>query len=189
VEPLAALAAIGTAIGTGVGYAIGGKQGILPGAAALGALGAGIGYVVGKHVADQKEKFACEADYLDAVIASARQVNEETRQSNASFRSEIATLDRDIARLETQQHQKAGKIKALQEQGQRLATTLSQADKQLQKVRIELEIQKQVLAQEQGQSPEYLQKLQTQVTELEHNKTELERHINRLASLKTRVAV
>ena len=116
-------------------------------------------------------------------------MNEQTRQYNTSFRSEVATLDREIARLETQHHQKAAKIQAWQEQGQRLAAQLSQADKQLQKVRIELEIQRQVLAQEQGQAPEYLQKLKTQVTELESNKAELEQHINRLASLKTRVAV
>ena len=49
-EAIAVIAAVGTAIGAGLGAVVGGKKGVLPGAAALGALGAGIGYVVGTHI-------------------------------------------------------------------------------------------------------------------------------------------
>ena len=42
---------------------------------------------------------------------------------------------------------------------------ISEAQKQLQKVNKEVDIQKSVLAKEQGQSQEYLNKLQTQVRE------------------------
>jgi len=179
----------GAALGALTGYAFGGAKGAAIGAAAGAGVGAGAGYLYGTHVANQKEKFAREEDYLNAVIYSAQQTNEQTRQYNDSLRSEIYNLDQETALLVNQYNQKAMTKTQLQKEEQRLATKISEAQKQLQKVHNELEIQKRVLAQEKGQSPEHLKQLQIQVKELEQNKAELEQHINRLASIKTRVAV
>src|SRR6266852_3957822 len=63
----------GAALGALTGYALGGAKGAAIGAAAGAGVGAGAGYVYGTHVANQKEKFAREEDYLDAVINSAIQ--------------------------------------------------------------------------------------------------------------------
>lgn len=179
----------GAALGALTGYAIGGSKGAMYGAIAGGAVGAGTGYAVGTHIANQKAKFAREEDYLDAVIVSAHQMNEQTRQYNVALHSEVDNLDRQTASLIKQYNQKTVQKAALQKEEQVLGTRITQAQGQLQKVSNELEIQKRVLAQEQEQSQEHLKKLQAQIVELERNKTELERHINRLASIKTRVAV
>jgi chromosome segregation ATPase len=140
-------------------------------------------------VANQKQKFAKEEDYLDAVIVRAHQMNDQTQQYNASLRDEVNALDRTTASLVQQYNQKAAAKVALQKEEKRLAAKISEAQGQLQKVGRELEIQRRVLTQERGQAPDRLKKLQTQVTELERNKAELEQQINRLASIKTRVAV
>ncbi|MFL5624161.1 MAG: hypothetical protein ACJ788_01020 [Ktedonobacteraceae bacterium] len=188
-EGTGAGAVIGALTGAAVGALAGGKKGAIIGAAAGAGVGAGAGYAYGNHVANQKEKFAREEDYLDAVINSAQQMNEQTQQYNASLRSEVNTLDRETALLVRQYNQRAITRGELQKEEQRLATKISEAQKQLQRLGKEMEIQRGVLAKEQGQSQEHLKKLQMEVAELERQKTELEQHINRLASIKTRVAV
>jgi hypothetical protein len=188
-EGTGAGAVLGALTGAAVGALAGGKKGAIIGAAAGAGVGAGAGYAYGTHVANQKEKFAKEEDYLDAVITSAQQTNEQTQQYNAALQSEVQTLDRETALLVKQYNQKAMTKMAMQKEEQRLAAKISEAQKQLQKVSHELEIQRRVLAQEQGQSQEHLKRLQTQIRDLEQNKVELEQHINRLASIKTRVAV
>ena len=188
-------AVVGTVTGAAAGAAIaaaatkGDPTAILIGAGAGAVTGLIAGLLVAKHVADQKEKFAREEDYLDAVITSAQQMNAQTQQYNASLQSEINTLDQDTAVLITQYNQRASTKAELHKEEKRLAAKISEAQKQLQKVNKEVDIQKSVLTKEQGQSQEHLNKLQTQVRELEQNKAELEQHINRLASIKTRVAV
>jgi DNA repair exonuclease SbcCD ATPase subunit len=188
-EGTGAGALIGAGLGAAIGALAGGGRGAAIGAGAGAAAGALGGYALGTHVANQKEKFARQEDYLDAVIASAQQTNEQTQQYNAALRNDINALDRETTSLVQQYNRKVLAKVALQKEEQRLAAKISEAQKQLQKVGRELDIQRQVLAQERGQAPEHLKRLQTQVTELERNKAELEQHINRLASLKTRVAV
>ena len=151
-EGTGAGAVIGALTGALVGYAAGGQKGALIGATAGAGVGAGAGYAYGTHVANQKEKFAKEEDYLDAVIVSAHQMNEQTQQYNASLRSEVDTLDRQTASLVQQYNQKTVQKGTLQKEEQRLATKISEAQKQLQKVSNEVEIQRRVLAQEQGQT-------------------------------------
>jgi hypothetical protein len=188
-EGTGAGALLGAALGAGLGALAGGGRGAAIGAGAGAAVGALGGYALGTHVANQKQKFAKEEDYLDAVIVSAQQMNDQTQQYNASLRDEVNALDRTTASLVQQYNQKAAAKVALQKEEKRLAAKISEAQGQLQKVGRELEIQRRVLTQERGQAPDRLKKLQTQVTELERNKAELEQQINRLASIKTRVAV
>ena len=182
-------AGAGAAAGALLGALLGGEKGAAIGAGAGALVGSGAGYLVGTHVANKKAQYAKTEDYLDAVIASARQVNDQTRQYNASLRSQVERLDRETVALVKQYNQKTIRKAGLQKEEQTLAAKIAETQGHLQKVQNELKIQRQVLAQEQGQSPERLEKLQVQVTELERNKAELEQHINRLASIKTRVAV
>src|SRR5215475_9173201 len=72
-------AIVGAALGAGLGAIFGGGKGAAIGAGAGAAAGALGGYALGTHVANQKQNFARQEDYLDAVIASARQMNEQTQ--------------------------------------------------------------------------------------------------------------
>jgi uncharacterized protein YcfJ len=188
-EGTGAGAVLGAATGALIGYLAGGEKGALIGVASGAAVGAGAGYAVGTHVANQKAKYVKQEDYLDAVIDSARKMNQETRQFNALLGSQIDTLDRETTSLVRLYNQRAVRKVELQKEEQMLAARISQARAQLQKVRNELNVQVKVLTQEKGQSQDQLQKQQAQINELARNKVELEQYINRLASIKSRVAV
>ena len=85
-------AGIGAGLGALLGSSIGGKHGAAAGALLGGAAGALGGFAYGNHVANQKERFANQEDYLDAVIESSRQVNETSRSYVVSVRNEIKQL-------------------------------------------------------------------------------------------------
>lgn len=184
---------VGTAAGAGLGAAIGalagGKSGAWKGAMLGGIAGALVGYGVGSHVADQKEKFASDEEYLDAVIQNAREANEQTKAYNAHLSDEIKKLDQETALLVSQYNQKKVTKAALDNEKERLEAKLTESEKVLQAVKDELAIHKRVLAQEKDQSQDQLNALQEQIAELERNRAELEQQVDTLASIKTRVSV
>ena len=102
--------------GQALGAIFGGGKGAAIGAAVGGGVGLLAGHGFGTHVANQKEKFAREEDYLDAVIVSARQVNDETKQYNVSLTNEINTLDAKTTQLVKQYNQKRVSKKVLENQ-------------------------------------------------------------------------
>jgi hypothetical protein len=182
-------AAAGAGLGAIIGAIAGGKDGAWKGAVAGGLVGALGGFALGTHVANQKAKYANDEDYLDAVIANARQVNEETKQYNAYLDNEIQKLDQETALLVRQYNQKKITKVALNNEKAKLEAKLAESEKVLQAVKNELAIQKRVLKEEQGQSQAQLNALQAQIVELERHKAELEQQVDTLASIKTRVSV
>jgi len=180
---------LGAAAGAAGGAIFGGGKGAAIGAGAGAALGALGGYAYGTHVANQKAKFAREEDYLDAVIANARQTNEQMRQYNASLRNDVSALDRETAELVRQYNRRAVTKVALQQQAQRLDAKLAEARNQAQKLGKERDILQGVLAQEQGQAPEHLRQLQAEVANLERQKAEMEQLMNKILNAKNRVPV
>jgi uncharacterized membrane protein len=182
-------AGVGAALGALIGYAAGGERGALIGAASGAAVGAGGGYALGTHVANQKEKYVKQEDYLNAVIDSARQMNEQTRRYNASLRDQVNALDHETISLVEQYNRKTLQKVELKKREKIISEKIVEVQDQLHKVRNEFDIQRKVFAQEKGQYKEHLKQLQEQIFQLESNKLELEGHIYRLASIKTRVAV
>ena len=179
----------GAALGALTGFVAGGTKGAVVGAVAGAAVGAGAGYAYGTHVANQKEKFATQEDYLDANIQSAQRMNEETQQYNVSLQREITILDHDTALLVQQYEQRARTKGEMHQEEQRLATRIAEVQQHLQKVNDELEQQRGVLAREQGQSQARLKTLQMEVTKLERQKSELGQKITLMAKIQDRVAV
>lgn len=95
----------GTLTGAGVGAAAGAivaaLVGVSParGAVIGAAIGAPLGLAAGVYVANQKEKYATEEQYLDACIAESRQYNEEAGKDIAYMQNYIAEENVRIARL------------------------------------------------------------------------------------------
>ena len=96
----------GAAIGAGVG----------------GVVGAGTGYAWGSHVASKRAEYSlCQEDYVNALLASARETQEQTRQYNATLTADIQRLDRETARLVQQYKQRRITRSALQRSRQETA--------------------------------------------------------------------
>lgn len=194
VEGTAIGAGVGAGVGAVVGYILGGKQGALIGAGAGAALGGAAGYAWGAHVASKKEQYASQEDYLDAVIASARQVNENTQQYNASLTSDIDKIDREANTLVRQYNEKKIQKAALEAKRKETETKAAEAKKQLAAVNTEIEIQQKVLKQEKSdvksaQAQNRLNAMETEVSQLEQRRDELGRRIDALAAIGVRVKV
>jgi cell division protein FtsB len=186
-------AAVGTAGGAAVGAALGaifgGKDGAIIGASVGAGMGLLAGAVYGTHVANQKAKFANEEDYLNAVIASAQQINNETRQYNASLAKEINDFDSDTRQLVRQYNQKLVSKKILEDKQRVVVAKLFEAEAQLKKVKNELNSQSKVLNQVQDQSSPQVAQWNSEIAELTKNRSALEEQVTKLAAIKTRVSV
>jgi hypothetical protein len=179
----------GAAVGASLGAIFGGERGAAIGAAVGGGAGLLAGTAFGTHVANQKEKFAREEDYLDAVITSARQVNNEAKQYNVSLANEINTLDAKTTQLVKQYNQKRMSKKVLEDNKRIVTQKLAEADAQLRKVKNELSNQSKVLNEIQDQSSAQVKQWDNEIAELTKNRSDLEEQVTKLAAIRTRVSV
>ena len=186
-------AAVGTAGGAAAGAALGaifgGKDGAIIGASVGAGVGLLAGALYGTHVANQKAKFASEEDYLDAVIASAHQLNNETKQYNISLAEQVNDLDAKTVQLVRQYNQKLVGKKSLEDEQRVIVAKLSEMEAQLKKVKSELNSQSKVLNQVQDQSSPKVAQWNSEIAELVKNRSALEEQVTRLAAIKTRVSV
>jgi len=140
-----------TATGALVGALIGGiigdsKKGVAIGAA----VGAIAGSVYGKHVADKKEEYASNEDYMNAVIAEADKVVKAAKEHRATLEAVIAERQVELARLND-------KSLNAQEENEELKARLAQVKEQTEKLKNiisqEIKIQEQTLEQERAVIP------------------------------------
>lgn len=187
-------AGAGAGVGALLGAAFGGERGAALGAKLGALLGGTAGFAWGNHVASKKEKFASEEDYLDAVITSAREVNDETRQYNVELQNEINRLEYATQQLARQYEQKRVTKMALQEQVQEVDAKRAEAKKQLAMVESEIQIQQRVLQTEQKsaesvRAKSQLANMEAEIAQLEKLRSELEQQIDTLATIGARVSV
>jgi hypothetical protein len=184
----------GAGIGALAGAIIGGGDGAKKGAVIGGGVGCVAGLAAGIHVANQKEKFANREDYLDAVTANAKKVNEDTRLYNESLSVAIRQFDIKTESLVLQYKQKKVSKSQLVKQEEMLQNRMEVAEKKLKIIKDEIEIQHGVLDKEKkagsvASDNNRFHIMQSQINELERNKAELEQGIGKLASIKNRVSV
>src|SRR4029453_14676937 len=182
-----------TAVGTGVGAAVGAGVGALVGggggAAVGGGVGAGTGYVWGPHVASKRAQYSRQEDYVNALLASARETQEQTRQYNTTLTADVQRLDRDTARLVQQYRQRRIPKSALQRSRQETAAKLAEAEQQLQHVETEIQIQQRAPQQEQelvrtARVPSHMRTMHAEIRQLERQRDVLEQQVQTLASIK-----
>ncbi len=183
-------AAAGAIIGGLLGYAIGGRKGAAWGAG-IGAAAGGVGgYAYGSHVADQKEKYASQEDWLDACIENADQVCEETRQYSEGLSIEIETIDQETMMLAEQYDQKFIERETLVAKKNDIEGKLALARENLEKAQFELENQEKVFMEAYNSNQaSYMHALGKKIEELRQYITELESHTEMLASFSQRMAV
>lgn len=188
----------GTAVGAGggallgavIGGLAGGSDGALIGAAVGAGTGAAVGYAYGTHVAKQKEKYAKTEDWLDACIASAEQVNQETRAYNLALETDIQTLQAETDSLTIAYAQKKVKKSALQKEKSKIDTKLAEANKKLDRSKFELENQQLATADaRKGGQTQQADKLDQEIAQLKETVAELEAQTQSLASMSARMAV
>jgi len=184
----------GAAVGAGVGALVGGGRGAAIGAGVGGVVGAGAGYAWGSHVASKRADYARQEEYVEALLASARETQEQTRQYNAALTGDIQRLDRETARLVQQYQQRRLAKSALQRSQQATAAKLAEAEQQLHHVETEIDIQHRALQHEPTltrptQGPSQVQALHTEIRQLERQRDVLAQQVQTLASINARLAV
>jgi YMGG-like Gly-zipper len=194
VESTAVGTGVGAAVGAGVGALVGGGRGAAIGAGVGGVVGAGTGYAWGSHVASKRAQYSRQEDYANALLASARETQEQTRQYNTTLTADVQRLDRETARLVQQYRQRRIPKNALQRSRQETAAKLAEAEQQLQHVETEIQIQQRALQQEQelvrtARVPSHMRTMHAEIRQLERQRDVLEQQVQTLASINTRLAV
>ncbi len=160
------------------------------GGAIGGAIGAGAGYLYGTHVAQQKEKYASQEDWLDACIASAEKTNEETKAYNRQLAGEIETLKEKSSKLQKKYKAKKASKADMVVLKSRIDQTSSQAEEALKKAKFELQNQISVAEQiNRGDAPEQSKALDKRITSLKKSINELEEKTDSLAALSVTMGV
>jgi chromosome segregation ATPase len=184
----------GAAVGAGVGALVGGGRGAAIGAGVGGVVGAGAGYAWGSHVASKRAAYARQEEYIEALLASARETQEQTRQYTAVLTGDIQRLDRETTRLVQQYKQRRIAKTALQRSRQATAAKLAEAEQQLHHVETEIDIQHRALQHEHNLTrtvhvPSNMRAMHAEIRQLERQRDMLAQQVQTLASINARLAV
>ncbi len=186
-EGTAVGAGAGAAIGALLGQIIGGDTGSTVAGAAIGAgIGGLFGHAYGNHVAQEKAKYAGEEDWLDACIASAEKMNQETRDYNRQLAQQLEALQKETTALHNSKLSKQEKHKALVAKKNEVDNNLKEARQKLNLAKFELENQQQVAQDSTGKRS---QELNDEIRQLEKSIAELEEKTTTLASLSASIIV
>lgn len=193
-EGAAVGAGVGAGLGAILGAIVGGKQGAALGAGLGGVIGAGVGLGVGTHVANKKAQYASQEDYLDALITSARHMNTQIQEYNASLTQDINRFDNETAFLVRQYNERKIRKAALQAKHKETEAKLTEARKRLEVVEKEISIQQEVLRKEKeelksAQAEDRANTLNTEIGQLERRRDELNQQVTTLAAIGARVSV
>jgi hypothetical protein len=182
-------AVFGAVLGGLLGAAIGDNA---KGAAIGAAIGAGAGYLIGNEIAERKQKYAREEDFLDAEIASAREYNATTARYNEKMRGEIAQLDERTRLLESRYRAGLATRNELNDERLKVKKQIASAKKVQESVQKEYEIKLAVLDEQKkkrGAASPYVRQLEKEISELKANINRLEAQSVQLAQLDDRLTL
>jgi hypothetical protein len=188
----------GAAVGAAAGALLGGifgavtndTKGAIAGATIGAIAGGAAGYVYGTHVASEKEKYANKEDWLNACIASAEKVNQDTMKYNAQLAKDLQALEAETARLKAAYLAKNAEKSAMDYEKKKIEIKLAEAREKLKRAKFELKNQEKVLAETRAQRNNvYANKFESKVKELNGYIAELEIQTQALASMSQRMTV
>jgi uncharacterized protein YcfJ len=189
-EGAGAGAVAGALIGGIIGAATGDSKSAIVGAAIGAVAGGAAGYAYGTHIANEKEKYAHEEDWLNACIASAEKVNQETMKYNAKLGKDIKTLEAETVQLKAAYLEKKDKKLTMDKEKKKIEIKLAEARETLKRAKFELENQEKVLAETKAKRNDvYAKKFETKIEELNGYIAELETQTEALASMSQRMSV
>jgi hypothetical protein len=177
-------AGVGAAIGAGLGYAIGGSGKSAGIGAAIGALAGGAGgYVYADHIAKRHEELAGKENDLDARIAFARGVNEDTEDYNKRLKKEVDELEPRITEVAAKKKKQEITQSELKNEKQALATKIKDANTQLAVGQDQLRDLKKFRTEQKETSKE----LDEEIATLEKSLAQMKSNTSALASLNQRI--
>jgi uncharacterized protein YnzC (UPF0291/DUF896 family) len=177
-------AGIGAVVGAGVGYLIGGSGTAAGIGAAIGALSGGVGgYVYADRIAKRHEELAGKENDLDARVAFARGVNEDTLEYNARLKKEVNELEPRINELAAKKKKQEITQRELEREKQALATKVKDASKQLTVGQDQLQDLKKFRSEQKNTSKDLDEEIRT----LEQSLAQMKSNTSALASLNQRI--
>jgi hypothetical protein len=177
-------AGIGALVGGGIGYLIGGSATSAGIGAALGAVAGGAGgYVYADRIARRHEELAGKENDLDARIAFARGVNEDTQEYNSRLKKQVNELEPKIADLAARKKNQEVTQRELEKEKQALAMRVEDANKQL---TVGQEQMNELTNFRSGQK-KTSKELDAEIKTLEQNLAQLKSNTSTLASLNQRI--
>ena len=171
-------AAIGAAVGALIGQVLGkDTESTVKGALIGGVIGGAIGYGLAARLNKEKAKLKGHEDDLDARIAYAQAVNDETSTYNQKLTADLEKIESEVA---------AGRVKKAQlaQVNEKVKSDKTRLDSEL----AELQAFRRNLAAK-NTSPSKVSQLDRQIKTLEEQLAGLETNIERLASISQRVKV
>lgn len=160
---------------------------------AAGVVGGGVvGGLYGNYVANQKSAYAAREDQLQASIAHAQQVTQQSRAYNQQLQQQIADLERTRDALKRQTMTADARRAALQNDKRTTRDMLQNTNNQLASVKQEITRQQTLLrtasaekTSSQGQPPP-IEQISTNITDLQAEARELERAQSQLQMIDQR---
>jgi outer membrane lipoprotein SlyB len=179
-------ALLGAGLGAGLGAVIGGERGAAIGAG-VGALVGGIaGYSYADNISKRRAAMAGKENDLDARIAFARGVNEDTQKINQQLANEINESAAKVNVLESQYKTQQITAQKLETERQSLKTKVQNAGQQVKLAGEQLEDLKHFRSKQTVTSPG-TNTLDIEITRLEGQLAQLKTNTTTLASISQRI--
>jgi len=176
--------AAGAATGAAIGQAIGRNTSATLIGAGVGGLVAGIaGAAYGTHVADQKNKYANDEEYLEACIAVAEQASEQAESYNVQLKKDISSLEKKVQDLVVQYNKKQVNTAIMRNQQKHIEKQLAQLNINHQAIITQIAKFKGALANGQNATTTSIASLDKEIHKLELAAEELESQTSALASI------
>jgi len=183
-------AGAGAAVGAGIGALAGGGRGALIGALIGTVVGGVAGYGVGTHIANKKEEYASQEDWLDACLQDAHQKNEQLKQHNENLRAEIKRLDTQTAALQKSYAAKIATKRELQNENKIIEKKIKENNELLAQTDASISGHQQVLAEAKSSGKtDAVALLEAEIAALERNKKNLQEGNQQLLALSNRISV
>lgn len=179
-------AGAGCLAGAGLGGAIGQSwEGALIGCG----VGTLAGYGVGHYIANKKSQYVKKEDYLNAMVSEAEISIKQSRQLNRKLTSDITLLEKKQKQYLSQVNKTSSSQKKLLAQHEQTEGLITQTENEIKKISSDIEVQKQVLAEERQTAPTQFVKVTGQnINDLESEKSSLKIALAQLEAIDRRRA-
>lgn len=180
--------AVGALLGAALGYAMGDGEGAVVG----GIVGAGAGYVVGSEIAERKQKYANEEEFLDGEIAYLAEYNQNAADYNSKLTAHIEKLDKRVAALKNEYEKGMVGYSKISDERKGVQERLKKSKQLLADLEKEYEVNAQILAEQKkgGKADDpSIARLEQEIAALKQNIGKLQQGTEQLASIDERLSV
>ena len=176
-------AGIGAVLGAALGAALGGRDGALKGAAIGAGVGAIAGLAYGTSVANKKEAYATEEEWLEACLAEVQTANQQAAAQNSRLKTTLASYASQGGGSGGYSFTSGGGTSGNNKERQAIEKELKESQNLL------AYLDNTITSQEQVAASTGNKQLQAQIKEAKQQKELLERNNRELAAISNRIAM